>query len=151
MDLKTAIYRYCNYQERCHQEVKNKLYELGANTTEVNNLMADLIEANLLNEERYARAYARGKFRLKRWGRVKIVQELKRNRISEYCLKKAMTEIDSEEYYQTLVYLAGRKWSEWQKEKNLFIRKGKVFRYLVQKGFEADLVTDAMREVMSEP
>src|ERR1051325_10743813 len=112
MDLKTAIYRYCNYQERCHQEVKNRLYELGATTTEVNELLAELVETGLLNEERYARAFARGRFRLKHWGRIKIVQQLKLLRVSDYCIRQALTEIDPDDYYQTLLRLAGRKWEE---------------------------------------
>src|SRR5690606_11761691 len=116
MDIRTAIYRYCNYQERSHQEVKDKLYELGAYTSEVNALMAELIEADLLNEERFGRAFVRGRFRLKHWGRVKIIQHLKQPRISEYLQKKALKEIDPSEYFGTAARLATRKWESLQQE-----------------------------------
>lgn len=146
--LFTAIVRYCNYQERCHQEVRNKLYELGAKTPEVEQLIALLIEKNLLNEERYARSFARGKFSIKKWGKQKIVQQLKLHKISDFCIRKALQEIDSEAYYDTLVRLAERKWEELAGEKNLFIRKNKTWRYLVQKGYEADLVQDIIRDLV---
>lgn len=146
MDLQTAIYRYVNYQERSHQEVRNKLYELGATTPEVENLIAELIERNLLNEERFARSFARGKFRIKHWGKIKIVQHLKQHRISEYCIKKGLTEIDPEEYWQTLKRLSERKEEELRREHNPDIRKLKVFRYLQQKGFESSLIKEALNE-----
>jgi regulatory protein len=146
--LFTAIVRYCNYQERCHQEVRNKLYELGAKTPEIEQLIALLIEKNLLNEERYARSFARGKFNLKKWGRQKIVQQLKLHKISDFCIRKALQEIDPEAYHDTLVRLAERKWEELAGERNLFIRKNKTWRYLVQKGYEADLVQDVIGELV---
>lgn len=146
-DIKTAIYRYCNYQDRCHQEVRNKLYELGATTTEVNELIAELIEANILNEERYARSIARGRFRLKKWGKIKITQHLKQNRVSEYCIRKAMTEIDYDEYLGTINKLAERKWYELRADKNVQIRKGKVFRYLAGKGFESSLISECLKQI----
>ena len=143
-DLKTAIYRYCNYQERCQQEVRNKLYELKASTPEVENLIAELIEAGLLNEERFARAVARGKFRMMHWGKGKIVQLLKQHRISEYCIKKALTEIDYDEYLATLSRLAARKWEEFRSDKSLQQRKSKVYRYLAGKGYESALIAEAL-------
>src|SRR4051812_34478006 len=150
MDLKTAIYRYCNYQERCHREVRNKLYELGATTPEVNELLADLIEAGLLNEERYARSFARGRFRIKRWGKNKIIQHLKLQQVSDYCIKKAMTEIDPDEYYQTLLRLAERKWEELKREKQPYARQSKVYRYLAQKGYESSLITEVLNETIGK-
>jgi len=148
MDLKTAIYRYCNYQERCHKQVRNKLYDLGATTTEVQQLITDVIEAGLLNEERYARSFARGKFRIKRWGRIKIRQHLKADQVSDYCIKKAMLEIDGDEYATALLRLAEKKWNELERE-NVAARKMKTFRYLLQKGFEADFINDTLKEIIS--
>jgi regulatory protein len=148
MDLKTAIYRYCNYQERCHKQVRNKLYDLGATTTEVQQLITDVIEAGLLNEERYARSFARGKFRIKRWGRIKIRQHLKADQVSDYCIKKAMLEIDGDEYTTVLLRLAEKKWNELERE-NVSARKMKTFRYLLQKGFEADFINDTLKEIIS--
>jgi regulatory protein len=146
MDVKSAIYHYCDYQERCHTEVKHKLYALGCNSTEVAQYMAELIETGLLNEERYACAYTRGKFRVLHWGRQKIIQQLKANNISAYCIKKAMKEIDGEEYEKMLKGLAERKWQELRKERSIITRKGKVYRYLVQKGYEREMVTDILNE-----
>lgn len=147
MDARTSIYRYCNYQPRCHQEVRNKLYELGCKTPEVEALISELIEKNLLNEEVYARAIARGKFRMKHWGKRKIIQQLKQNKISDYCIKKAMTEIDGDEYFNTLKRLAGKKWIELKEERNKQIRKLKTYRYLLQKGYEADFINDAINDL----
>ena len=147
MDIRTAIYRFCNYQERSQQEVRNKLYELKATTPEVESMIAELIEADLVNEERFARAIARGKFRLKYWGKIKILQLLKQHRISEYCIKKAMTEIEYDEYLQTLHRLAERKWEELRSEKLLPARKAKVFRYLAGKGYESSLITEVLQEI----
>ena len=149
MDLRTAIYKYCNYQERCHQEVKNKLYELEASTPEVENLLAELIEANLLNEERYARAFARGRFRIKKWGRVKIVQHLKQNRVSAYCIKKGLSEIDGDEYDALLQHLAERKWHELRGERNIHQKKGKTYRFLQQRGFETSLIAEAINALIA--
>jgi regulatory protein len=147
-DITTAIYRYCNYQERSHAEVRNKLYELGCTTPEVEQHIADLIEKGLLNEERYARAIARGKFRMKQWGRVKIVQQLKLQRVSEYCIRKALTEIDEDEYIQTLQKLAEKKWLELRSERNMLVRKGKAYKYLAQRGYESSLIQDALKEII---
>jgi regulatory protein len=148
MDRKSAIWLYCNYQERSHKEVRNKLYELGCRTFEVDQLMAELIEAGLLNEERYARALARGKFRLKQWGKIKIIHHLKLQNVSAYCIRKALTEIDDEEYLQVLHKLALRKWTELRSDRNLLTRKAKLFRYLLQKGFESDLINDTFKEII---
>lgn len=150
MDVKSAIYHYCNYQERCHAEVRNKLYELGCKTPEVEQHIADLIEADLLNEERYARAYARGHFRMKNWGKQKIINQLRFNKISEYCIKKALTEIDPYEYDAVLKKLAEKKWNECRSDRNQFVRRNKVYRYLVQKGYENDLVQNAINDLISK-
>jgi regulatory protein len=149
MDFKTAIYRYCNYQERSHQEVKDKLYELGAHTGEVNTLLAELIEAGLLNEERFARAFVRGRFRLKHWGRIKIIQQLKQHRISDYLLKKALKEIDPSEYFATASKLGLRKWESLHAERNAHVRRSKVFRYLLQKGYESNTIDEVIQEILA--
>jgi regulatory protein len=147
MDIKTAIYRYCNYQDRSHQEVKDKLYELGSYPEEVNLLISELIEEGLLNEERFACAFARGRFRIKHWGRVKIVQHLKRHRISEYLIKKALKEIDPSEYYATAERLAEKKWESLRAETNSYSKKAKVYRYLQQKGYESGTINEILKGV----
>lgn len=150
MDYLIAIYPFCNYQERSHQEVRNKLYDLGASKTEIEYTIAQLIEKDLINEERFARGIARGKFRLKQWGRVKIKVQLKQHKISEYCIKKAMTEIGDDEYEQVLQKLTSRKWNDYKTAKILSQRKYKVIQYLLQKGYEINLVQNAINKLINE-
>lgn len=146
MDLRTMISRYCEYQDRCQKEVRNKLYENGADRDEVGQIMTELIEQKLVDEERYARSFARGKFRIKNWGRRKIVYELKQNQISDYCIKKGLSEIDEEEYQATLEKLTEKKMPDILKDRNVFTRRAKLQRYLNQKGFETELITEMLRK-----
>lgn len=141
-----AITRYCEYHERCHSEVRNKLYELGCTTPEVENRISDLIGIGLLNEERFARAFARGKFRMKQWGKEKIKQHLRFKKISDYCIKRAMTEIDGEEYDKIMQKLLEKKLNELKSEKNQPTLKAKIYRYMLQKGYERDIVIDMLNE-----
>jgi regulatory protein len=150
MSVRDSITRYCQYQPRCHKEVRNKLYELGCTTPEVEEQIIDLIQTGLLNEENYARAIARGKFRMKQWGRRKIVEQLKFQQVSDYCIKKALTEIDEEEYIETLKTLAEKKLKELKSEKNIFTRKQKIYRYLVQKGYESELAGETINEILKK-
>lgn len=148
MDLRTMIYRYCNYQERCQKEVRNKLFEQGADREEAGQLIAELIGEGLLDEERYARAFARGRFRIKQWGRKKIIYALKQDQISDYCIRKGLSEIDDAEYQATLERLAEKKMPEIRKETNIFARRMKLQRYLVQKGYENDLVQEIVASLI---
>ena len=148
METEAAILHYCKYQERCHQEVRNKLYELGCTTPEVEQQLTRLIESNALNEERFARAFAGGKFRMMQWGREKIKQQLKVRKISDYCIRKAMTEIDETDYGKTLEKLAYKKLVEIKGDRSPLSRKSKLYRYLVQKGYERDLVIDLVKELI---
>lgn len=131
---------YCAYQERCHKETKEKLYSFGLSRNDADRIISQLIEEDYLNEQRFAAAYARGKFRMKQWGRSKIRYELKQKGVSEYCIKKAMTEIDDHEYEKTLLRLIELKAKELKSEKNVFTRKKKIRDYLMQKGYEYDLI-----------
>lgn len=134
------IKQYCAYQERCHTEVKEKLYSLGLYKKDIEILMANLIEENYLNEERFAILYAGGKFRMKQWGRVKIKYALKQKYVGEYCIKKALKEISEAEYIKTLEKLAEQKLKTLKSEKNIFVKKSKLQDHLLQKGYEVDLV-----------
>ena len=134
------IKQYCAYQERCHQETKEKLFSFGLSRNEVDQIISALIEEDYLNEERFAAAFARGKFRMKQWGLVKIKYELKQRHVSEYCIKKAMKEIDSDEYLKTFSKLFDTKMNELKSEKNVGVRNKKVTDYLLQKGFELDMI-----------
>ena len=126
--------------------MRNKLYELGFTTPEVEGQISKLIETGVLNEERYAKAFAGGRFRMKQWGREKIRQQLKLHKISDYCIKKAMQEIPEEEYKRTLKKLLNKKLVEIRADRGEASRKAKLYRYLVQKGYERDLVMDAIKE-----
>lgn len=139
--------QYCAYQERSHQEVKDKLYGYGLHKAAVETNLSQLIEENYLNEERFALAFAGGKFRMKHWGRAKIRYELKLKQVSDYCIKKALSSIDDEDYIQTLSKLAEEKWLLLKGEKNIFIKKKKAQDYLLQKGYENDLVKEAVKIV----
>ena len=135
---------YCAYQERCHNEVKEKLYAFGLHRKEVDESIAQLIEEDYLNEERFAIQFAGGKFRMKQWGRIKIKYALKQRQISEYCIKKALKEIDVEAYHATLLKLSEQKWSSLKNERNIFARKSKTRDFLLQRGFESDLVNEVI-------
>ncbi len=134
---------YCAYQERCQQEVRDKLYSWGLHEVQVENVIADLIASNFINEERFAKAYAGGKFRIKKWGRVKISIELKRRKISAYCIKKGLAEIEEEEYIKTLQKVAEVK-IKATKERDSKKKKYKVMNYLLSRGFENDLVVEVV-------
>ncbi len=130
---------YCAYQERCHSEVKEKLYNLGVWKKDHDEIISTLIEENYLNEERFAIAFAGGKWRVKQWGRVKIKYELKQKQVSEYCIKKALQQISEEEYLAVLKKMADEKYTSLKAEQYL-VRKKKTMDFLIRKGFEMDLV-----------
>src|SRR6185436_2453192 len=132
---------YCAYQDRCHAEVKTKAYSLGIKKGDVEELTSRLIEEGCLNEERYARSFAGGKFRMKQWGKMKIRAELKQRRVSEYCIAAALAEIDHNKYKETLHKLALKKWNSIKGQgTNHFVKMTKTRDYLLQKGYEANLV-----------
>lgn len=138
--------QYCAYQERSHSEAQQKLWDLGVRRAEHDEILSTLIEEDYLNEERFAKAFAGGKFRMKGWGRKKIYYALKEKRVSEYSIKKAMKEIDDEEYQRVLHELTEKKYASLQGEQYL-VRRKKTMDYLLQKGYEPDLVTKAVNEL----
>ncbi len=139
---------YCAYQERCHSEVKDKLYGFGLNTKEADEIISILIEENYLNEERFAIQYAGGHFRSKKWGRIKIKYQLKQKQVSEYCIKKALKQINEVDYLKTLQQHFDAKLKTLKSEKNIFIKKRKLQDYLMQKGFETDLIRNLMADAL---
>lgn len=145
---------YCAYQERCHSEVKEKLYGYGLFPNEVDQIVAYLITENYLNEERFAEAYASGKFRIKHWGKIKIRQALKQRHISDYCIKKALNAIDGDEYYAILKKVAEKKAKSIKETKGTtksqkeYQKKMKLMSYLISRGFESDLVNEVMKEIL---
>lgn len=140
---------FCAYQERCHQEVKDKLYGFGLRKTDVETLLSRLIEEDLLNEERFARQFAGGHFRLKKWGKQKIVHALRLKRVSEYNIRKALREIEDSDYQKLLAKLASAKWAAL-KNNQYIIRETKTRNYLLQKGFEPQMVQAALKSLRHE-
>lgn len=140
---KVKIEQYCAYQERSQQEVRDRLYDMGLHQKEVEELISDLITDNFLNEERFAITYARGKFRMKHWGNIKIKQNLKLKKVSEYCIKKALKEIDGDEYMDVLNKELIKR-STKIKDADPYVRKHKIAKYLNSKGFELDLIWDLL-------
>lgn len=137
--------QYCAYQERCHSEVKEKLYSYGVYGNDAEDIIGKLIEEDYLNEERYAIHFAGGKFRMKQWGKVKIKYELRQKQVSDYCIKKALNSIDEKEYFLVLEKLKEQKLKTLKSEKNIFIKKRKLQDFLLQRGFENDLVREAVK------
>jgi len=140
----TKIKHYCAYQERSHKEVMGKLYNLGLHKNEAELLLSQLIEEGYLIEERFAIQFAGGKFRIKQWGKKKIEQGLKEKQVSSYCIKKAIAQIDDADYHKTLQHLSTKKWEQLKGEKNIFIKKRKLQDYLLQKGYEYELVKEVV-------
>ncbi|MBZ4189205.1 RecX family transcriptional regulator [Niabella sp. 3A5MI-3] len=133
------LQHYCAYSERCHSDVVNKLYELGVWKKEHDGIIAALIEEHYLNEERFAKAFAGGHFRQKKWGRNKIRTALQQKQVSPYCIKSGMKEIDEELYEQTLSGLLHQKWQSLKGERNRFVKMKKTAAFLIQRGYEPEL------------
>ena len=140
---------YCSYQERCHQEVIQKLYDLAIYSNEADSIIVHLIENNFLNEERFARSFARGKHRIKQWGKIRIVNELKHRKISTPNINYALSEISDEEYHNTFDKLAYNHW-ETIRETNTQKKKKKFCDYLIRKGWESNLVYEKLKEMASK-
>lgn len=152
LDYKSAVLKaadYCAYQERSQQQVRYKLYEYGLHQDEVEEALSELIVQGFINEERFAKAYAGGKFRMKAWGKRKIEQGLKQHKVSDYCIRKGLHEIEPEHYWQKLVELADKK-LDTIKDTSEYIKKGKTTQYLIGRGFENDLVREAIEEVLTK-
>lgn len=139
--------KYCAYQDRCHKEVRSKLFEIGMYGDDLENIIVELIEEKFLDEQRFAMAYARGKFRYKKWGRIRIKRELKMRQISAYCLKKAMEEITDEDYMETLETLLEKK-NRVLRENNIWKRRKKLADYVISKGYESYLVWEAVKRLL---
>ncbi len=136
--LKYRIEQFCVYQERCQQEVRQKLFEWGAHSNEVEQLIADLISSNYLNEERFAIAFVGGKFRIKKWGRKKIIYALKQKQVSSYCITRGLKEIDEEVYMDTLEKVLLSKSKNYTS--GTAIQKKKIALFAQQRGFESELI-----------
>jgi len=143
----TKLEGYCSYQERCHKEVRTKLWEMRMIPEAIDHIVTHLIKMDFLNEERYARAFVRGKHRIKKWGRKRIVSELKQRNISIFNIKIAMTEIDDDRYLATFNALSEKRVSQI-KEQNLQKKRKKLADYLLYRGWESHLVYDKVKELL---
>ncbi|QXP72838.1 RecX family transcriptional regulator [Tenacibaculum sp. AHE15PA] len=145
-EVKRKMEHYCAYQDRCHKEVENKLREYSIIPEAIEMILLSLLKDNFLNEERFSKSYARGKFRIKKWGKQRIVRELKYRNISAYNIKTALKEINEQEYITTLYSLLDKK-NDLVTEANEFKRKKKIADYLLYRGFESNLVYEALKTI----
>lgn len=145
-EIKRKMEHYCVYQDRCHKEVESKLNSFNIIPQAREIILLSLLNDNFLNEERFSKSFARGKFRIKKWGRNRIVRELKFRNISTYNIKIALKEIDQEEYIDTLYHLIAKK-NELLTETNVFKRNKKIADYLLYKGFESHLIYEALNVI----
>jgi regulatory protein len=141
--------QYCAYQERSHHEVVQKLWDLGVRKAEHDEIISVLIEEDYLNEERFAKAFAGGKFRMLEWGKKKIYYALKEKGVSEYNIKKGMKEIDDAAYQKTLYEIAEKKYASLKAEQYM-VRKKKTADYLMQKGYEPQMITLVLQEISTK-
>ena len=144
-EAKKKLEHYCAYQERCHKEVKTKLKGMHMIPEAIDNIMVHLIEYNFLNEERFAKTFVSGKFRIKKWGKNRLVRELKFREISKYSIDTALKEIDLDDYNHTLDELTKKRIAQ-VKESNIYKKKKKVADYLLYRGWESHLVYEKLNE-----
>jgi regulatory protein len=144
---KQKALRYCAYQERCHEEVKTKLFDLGLPSAAVDELLVYLITEGFLNEERFAKIFAGGKFRIKKWGRIKIRIALESKGITRNCIRIGLSEIDEADYQRTLEELLRSKISSLD-DLNIFVVRDKASKYAIQHGYEPDLVWEKLRSLL---
>lgn len=137
---------FCAYQERCHDEVVSKLYSLKMTSDEIDLIVVQLIEGNFLNETRFACSFARGKHRMKYWGKIRITNELKARHISSTNITLALKEISAEEYFETFENLSERGWNSIH-EQNALKKRKKFCDYMLRRGYESDLVYEKVKEL----
>ncbi len=144
-EIRDKLAKYCAYQDRCHWEVENKMREFNLIPEAHEEILIYLIQQNFLNEERFARSFVRGKFNQKSWGRIKIRVELKKRKIPAKMIESSLREIDEEDYLQTFQNLFEKKKNNLKSERESFKKKAKIRNYLLQKGFESEIIADLLR------
>ncbi len=147
-EAKRKLEAYCAYQERCHKDVAQKLRDMRMIPEAIDVVIGHLLEHNFLNEERFAKAFARGKFRHKSWGKVRITRELKQRGISAYNLKSALAEISPEEYEEVFYALSRKRNQQLSSEKDKYRKRKKLADYLTYRGWEGDLVYEIVKELV---
>ena len=150
LEAKNKLESLCAYQERCQFEIDQKLISWKFPQEQRDQLIADLIANNFIDEQRFTEAFVSGKFNIKKWGKIKITSHLKQKFISNYSIQKGLKEIDLDKYWSTIVSLANKKKIELSSKKGtIWEHKAKVYRYLQSKGYETDITSDAIKETFS--
>ncbi len=146
-EAKRKLEHYCVYQDRCHKEVTEKLKDMRMIPIAIDDIIGHLIEHDFLNEERFAKSFARGKFNIKHWGKVRIIRELKFRKISEYNIKTALKEFTEEDYYSKLDFIASKKLTSIT-ETDIYKKRKKLADYLLYRGWESHLVYETTRALI---
>jgi regulatory protein len=141
----TKLQKFCAYQERCQEEARSKLLEFGIYGEKLDSIIAELIADDFINEERFAQTFARGKFKIKKWGKNRIIQELKFRKISDYCIKKALKEVDDHLYIETLSKILNEKLTQWN-DLHEIEKKYKSAQYALMRGYESELIWKLLNE-----
>ncbi|MGV4438874.1 regulatory protein RecX [Ornithobacterium rhinotracheale] len=145
-EIKEKMARYCAYQDRCHWEVEQKLKEFFLIPEAKDEVILMLMQHNFLNEERFAHSFVRGKFNQKQWGRLKITQELKKRNIGTRLIDEALKQIDNQDYLNALTDLMEKK-ADRITYKNEYDKRTKLTRYLMQKGYEYELIKECLNDI----
>jgi len=145
-EIEQKLKRYCSYQDRCHNEVEKKLKEFDLIEEAKNKILFNLINENYLNESRFSENFVRGKFKIKNWGKIKIVQELKSRNISDINIKRGLMEIDEVEYKNKLENIFNKKLSSLGNQ-SVINKKKKIFSYLSYRGWETNLIYEKINKI----
>lgn len=137
---------YCVYQERCHIEVQEKLRSFSLTSLEKDEIIVKLLENNYLNEERFASIFSISKFHQKKWGKIRIKNELKARKISDFLITKSIKEIDTNEYFDTFQIISEKHW-ETILEKNALKKRKKFCDYFLRKGWESEMIYEKVKEL----
>jgi len=145
-EIERKLQHYCSYQDRCHKEVIEKLKTYKIKSSDLNQIVSNLINENFLNESRFSKSFVRGKFNIKNWGKVRIHNELKKRNISAYNISLGMKEINEIEYHKKLDYIFNKKLSSLDGINNIS-KKKKIISYLTYRGWERNLIYDKINEI----
>jgi regulatory protein len=146
-EAKKKLEHYCAYQERCHQEVRQKLKDMRMIPEAIDHIIVHLLKHNFLNEERFAKTFVRGKFKIKKWGKYRLTSELKKRDISKHNINLAISQIPNYEYIEVFNALADKK-GDSLLETNKLKKKKKLVDYLLYRGWESHLVYTKVNELI---
>jgi regulatory protein len=146
-EIEFKLKKYCSYQDRCHNEVENKLSKFNLISQAKDQILFNLINEDYLNETRFCKSFVRGKFKIKNWGKRRIIQELKSRKISEFNIKKGLSEINEIEYLEKFENLFNKKLSSLE-NLNRIDKKKKIFSYLQYRGWETNLIYEKINQIL---